>query len=141
MHLARATFSNIEHQGIEVVVDSISPWAKRFEHEANLKLFGQNRQNYYSKMNLNALMRGDAVSRAQWYKVMREIGVLSANDILRLEDMNTIGPEGDKRVMQSQWTTLENIGVPSQPSEPSEPSTEEPAPGSPVAWLTGTRGR
>lgn len=134
MHLLRSTFSNIEHQGIEVVVDSISPWAKRFEGEADYKLFGQNRSNYYSKLNLNALMRGDSVSRATWYKTMRDMGVLSANDILRLEDMNTIGPDGDKRVMQSQWTTLEKIGeapvpapgtLPSQPSQPSQASLED----------------
>ena len=27
-HLLRATFSNIEHQAIEVVVDTITPWVK-----------------------------------------------------------------------------------------------------------------
>ena len=32
MHMLRATFSNIEHQSIEVVVDSITPWAKRIEY-------------------------------------------------------------------------------------------------------------
>jgi phage portal protein BeeE len=41
MHLLRATFSNIEHQSIEVVVDSITPWVKIFEEEADYKLFGE----------------------------------------------------------------------------------------------------
>jgi HK97 family phage portal protein len=59
MHLLRATFSNIEHQAIEVVVDSVSPWVKRFEDEADYKLFGQNRSAYYTKMNIRALMRAD----------------------------------------------------------------------------------
>ncbi|MGE0653298.1 MAG: phage portal protein, partial [Alphaproteobacteria bacterium] len=63
MHLLRATFSNIEHQSIEVVVDSIAPWAKRFEDEADFKLFGQNRPGLYSRIRLNALMRGDQKSR------------------------------------------------------------------------------
>lgn len=115
-HLLRATFSNIEHQAIEVVVDSIAPWAKRFEDEADFKLFGQNRQGYYTKMNLNALMRGDAKSRAEFYQTMRNLGAYSANRILELEDENTIGPDGDKHTMQQGFTTLERIGEELEPA-------------------------
>lgn len=109
MHLLRATFSNIEHQAIEVVQDSILPWARRFEDEANKKLFGQNRRSLYSKINLNGLMRGDTVSRMEWYKGMVSIGAFSPNRVLELEDEHSIGPDGDIHVMQSQWTTLERI--------------------------------
>jgi HK97 family phage portal protein len=142
--LERSTLSNIEHQGIEVVVDSISPWCKRFEDEADYKLFGQNRQGYYTKLNLNALMRGDSVSRSGFYEKLRQLGALSVNDILRFEDMNTISAAdgGDKRVMQAQFTTLDKIGeappaptvipagesTPSHnPSPGSEPSRSTPA--------------
>jgi len=112
MHLMRATFSNIEHQAIEVVVDSISPWAKRFEDEADWKLFGENRPSFYTKMNMNALMRGDVASRGTWYQMMRNVGAFTVNDILRLEDQNTIpkAEGGDKRVMQMGFTTLDRIG-------------------------------
>lgn len=132
MHLLRATFSNIEHQAIEVVVDSITPWTKRLEDEADYKLFGQNRQGLYTKINLNALMRGDSKARSEFYERMRRIGVFSVNDILALEDMNPIGPEGDKRVMQSQFTTLERIGEepapPSARTEPEDPEAEQEVP-------------
>lgn len=136
MKLDRSTFNNIEQQSIEVVVDSISPWVKRFEDEADFKLFGQNRANLYSKMNMNALLRGDTAARSVWYKMMRENGCFSVNDILRLEDQNTIGPEGDKRVMQSQYTTLEQIGnapitPPSAPSPASPASTPDADPSAP----------
>ncbi len=110
MHLLRGTFSNIEHQSIEAVVDSIAPWCKRFEDEADFKLFGANRPGMYTKINLRALMRGDSKARAEYYKMMREAGVYSVNRILELEDENTIGPDGDKHVMQSQYTTLERLG-------------------------------
>jgi HK97 family phage portal protein len=109
-HLLRATFSNIESQSIEVVVDSIVPWVKRFEDEADCKLFGANRQGFYTKMNLNALMRGDSAARAAYYKVMREMGVYSANRILNLEDENEIGADGDKLIVPLNMTTLEKIG-------------------------------
>jgi HK97 family phage portal protein len=112
-HLLRATFSNIEHQSIEVVVDSLTPWVKRWEEEADYKLFGPlNRQAFFTKIYLQGLMRGDTVARASFYSQMRAIGVLSVNDIRALEDMQTL-PESsgaDKLVMQSQFTTLEKIG-------------------------------
>ena len=110
MHLLRGTFSNIEHQSIEVVVDSISPWTKRFEDEADIKLFGQNRHGYYTKVNLNALLRGDMKARMEFYKGMQFVGAYSPNRILELEDEPTIGPDGDIHVMQSQFVPLEQIG-------------------------------
>lgn len=125
MHLLRATFSNIEHQSIEVVVDSISPWVKRFEDEADYKLFGQNRQGLYTKMNMRALLRGDAASRIAYYDGMVKIGAYSPNRVLELEDENTLGKEGDIHVMQSQNVTLETIA---NPPEPPAAPTPEPAP-------------
>jgi HK97 family phage portal protein len=108
MHLLRATFSNIEHQSIEVVVDSITPWVKIWEDEADYKLFGpQNRQGLYTKMNLKSLMRGDAASRADYYTKLWGIGALTINGILRAEDENPIGPEGDTRFVPANMMTLE----------------------------------
>lgn len=107
MHLLRATFSNIEHQSIEVVVDSVTPWVRVFEEEADYKLFGEmNRQGFYTKMNLNALLRGDNASRAQLYKALFEMGALSSNDILGLEDMNSIGADGDQRFISTNLQPL-----------------------------------
>jgi HK97 family phage portal protein len=106
MHLLRATFSNIEHQSIEVVVDSITPWVKAFEEEANYKLFGANRQNYYTKIDLRGLLRGDNISRAQFYKSMFELG-LPLNRILALEDENGIGPQGDVSFVSNNVQTLD----------------------------------
>jgi HK97 family phage portal protein len=122
MHLLRATFSNIEHQAIEVVVDSVSPWVKRFEDEADYKLFGQNRQAFYTKMNMRALMRGDAAARIAFYKGMWEMGAYSPNDILENEDDNTLGEVGDKHLVQLNLTTLERAGE--QPAQPAAPNSD-----------------
>lgn len=126
MHLLRATFSNIEHQAIEVVVDSVSPWVKRFEDEADAKMFGQNRTSLYTKMNMRALMRGDNAARANFYKEMVALGAYSPNRVLELEDENTLGPDGDIHVMQSQWTTLDKIGQ--EPPAPAPPPPSKPDP-------------
>jgi HK97 family phage portal protein len=96
MDLERATYSNIEHQAIEFVTDTVVPWVTRFEQEANSKLFGaQQRGVFYSKLNVNALLRGDLKSRYDAYSIGRRGGWLSVNDVRRREDENGIGAEGD----------------------------------------------
>ena len=40
--LTHATFTNIEHQGIEFVVYTMNPWFVNAEQETNYKLFGLN---------------------------------------------------------------------------------------------------
>lgn len=137
-HLLRSTNNNIEHQGIEAVVDSIAPWVKRFEEEADYKLFGQNRQSLYTKMNMNALMRGDAAARAQYYQTMRQQGVFTANDILRLEDMNTISAAdgGDVRVMQGQYMPISEIAKAKAPQDrPPQPVSTPPDQAQLANWL------
>lgn len=100
--LERATNNNIEHQGIEFVVYCILPSIKRWESELNRKLFlnPDSRKKYFVRFNIDSLLRGDSAARAAYYSSLFNIGVLSQNDIRRLENMNPIGPEGDKYYVQ-----------------------------------------
>ena len=110
MDLSRATFSNIEHQAIEVVVDSVTPWAKRFEDEGDYKLFSaRGRRQYFTRIELKGLMRGDMETRSKFYGEMVRMGAYSPNMVLGLEDMTPIGSEGDIHVMQGQMMPLEAI--------------------------------
>lgn len=84
-----ATFSNIEHQGIDFVVNTLRPWLVRWEAELNLKLLG-NDPNLYLEFNVNGLLRGDLNTRYQAYATGRQWGWLSANDIRRKENMNPV---------------------------------------------------
>lgn len=86
--LDRATFSNIEHQSIEFVQDTILPWCRRLEQEVDLKLFGQWQKT--TRLNIDTLLRGDIVSRFNAYEKGRLGGWLSANDVRRLENLNPI---------------------------------------------------
>lgn len=126
--LEDAHFNNVEHLSIEVVQDTIIPWAIRLEQEANYKLLGQRAQNtFYSKINVKGLLRGDSASRASFYKEMRNMGTMNANEIRDLEDMNPMeGDKGQKYVMQRQYTTLEKVG-----EDPPEPAPVLPAPNEP----------
>jgi len=120
--LSRATFSNIEHQSIDFVIDGVMPWAVLLEQEVNRKLLGPGvRDRLFSKINLNALLRGDTAARSAFYTAMLDRGVFSINQVLRLEDMNGIGPDGDKRMVPRNMTTLAKLGEdPIPPSPPRE---------------------
>ena len=135
---ARATFSNIEHQSIEVVVDSVVPWVKAFEQEANFKLFGQNRTNLLTKMNLNGLPRGDSTARAELYKSLFMVGAASPNMIPRLENMNTIGPDGDKHVVPVNMLPIELAGQNIVPHPPANDPAGDNATDQPLATRKGS---
>ena len=89
--LEQATFSNIEHQSIEHVVDPITPWSRRYEQSITKNLLlKRDRKKYYAEFLLDSLLRGDTQSRYQAYAQGRQNGWLSANDIRELENMNPI---------------------------------------------------
>lgn len=108
--MSKATFSNIEHQAIEYVIDTILPWAIEWEEEANRKLLlPSERPRRFVKLQVNALMRGDAKARSEFYKAMMMMGPFSINDVLALEDMNPIGPAGEVHYVQTTLTNAETM--------------------------------
>lgn len=133
--LDRSTNNNIEHQGIEFVTDAIVPWAIRLEQEANVKLIGPRSQGrVYTKLCVAGLMRGDAKSRAEYYRTLTSIGAMTVNQVLALEDMNGIGPAGDSHLVQLNQTTLEWLvehpdakanTAPAVPANEPEPTPEQ----------------
>ena len=87
--LERSTFSNIEHQSIEFVTQTISPLLTKIEQEFNKKLIFENQKGItYFEHNTNALLRGDAKSRSEYYSKLFAVGAISPNEIRRRENMN-----------------------------------------------------
>lgn len=90
-HLDKMSFSNIEVMDISTVKYSFRPVVKMIEQEVNRKLFRKDEQGRtYSRFNLEALLRGDAKTRAEYYQAMRTIGAMSANEVRELENMNRV---------------------------------------------------
>lgn len=94
MDMEHATFSNIEQQSLEFVRDCINPLSVRIEQTLYKDLLTEEeKKRYYFKFNTNGLLRGDTQTRTQYYNTMRQTGVLTANEVRRLEDMNDMPPE------------------------------------------------
>ncbi|MGO2497773.1 MAG: phage portal protein [Vibrio litoralis] len=90
--LENATFSNISEQVVQYVKYTIMPWVKLWEQELNYKLFttSELKAGYYVKFNLAGLLRGTPKDRAEFYKIMVDIGAYTRQEVRALEDMNPI---------------------------------------------------
>lgn len=127
--LQYATFSNITHQSIEFVQDTLTPWIVKMEQEADRKLLaGPERRRTYTKINVNALLRGDFEARTRSYQILFDRGIFSINDILELEDRNTIGPDGDTHFVPLNMQTLERAVAEPEPEPPAPPSDPDAQP-------------
>jgi HK97 family phage portal protein len=105
----KATYSNTEQEARSLVANCIGPLAARIEAAAmRCLLTDASRRVYYIEHDLDGLLRGDIKSRFDAYRVGRESGVFSANDIRRLENMPPItGAEGgDTYAQPANWTRL-----------------------------------
>lgn len=93
--LERATFTNIEHQGLEFVTYTMAMWLVLWEQSVWRDLLTETEQeSLFAEHLVDSLLRGDTSSRYSAYAVGRQWGWLSANDIRERENMNPI-PEGD----------------------------------------------
>jgi HK97 family phage portal protein len=87
--LDKATFSNIEHQGIDFVVHVLRPWVVRWEQVINKQLL-HNGETYFCKLNVAGLLRGDIKSRYLAYGKAINDGWLTRAEARDFEDLNPI---------------------------------------------------
>jgi len=109
--LEKSSFDNIEQQAIEFVTDTLMPWAVRWHQSIKRDLIRQS--SLFAEHNFNALLRGDTEQRFRGYAIARNWGWLSANDVRRLENMNSIGHEGDSYLRP---LNMAHAGDPAEPS-------------------------
>ncbi len=82
--LDRATFSNIEHQGIEFSTIHVNPWLIRFEQAIQPFLDS----DHFSEFNRDALVRGDIESRYKAYSIaLGGRAFLKTNEVRKRENM------------------------------------------------------
>lgn len=85
----RATWSNAEQSDLVYAKHTITPICRIIEQECNMKLFKEKEKaNHFVKFNMNGLLRGDITARGNFYREMRNLGGLNANEIRSYEDLN-----------------------------------------------------
>lgn len=111
--LQRATFNNIEHLAIEFVMHTLMPWLVRIE-QAIIKdvLIDEEKNEFFPKFNVDGLMRGDYKSRMEGYAVAITNGIMSVNDVRKLEDLDPLDEDegGDLHLINGSYTRLSEAG-------------------------------
>lgn len=110
-------FASVEHRSIEYVRDGVVPLTERIQVAYN-RLLGPRQ---YLKFNMDGLLRGETKARWDAYKAAWEVGALSINKILALEDMDPIGPDGDMHFVPLNYAPLDQIRDISLPKDPPGP--------------------
>lgn len=85
--LSRATFSNIEHQGLEFITYHLGPTFARVQQAAT-QAFAE--VDHYFEHMTDALVRGDLKSRMEAYWQERQMGIASANELRARDNLPPI---------------------------------------------------
>lgn len=122
--LERSTFANIEQQSKEFLTYTMMPWFRRWQHAIQTQLIPTEEMgatwdvpDIFAEFVIQDFMHADAASRASFFTSLFNIGVITINDILTLENMNPIGEQGDVRFVPANMMTLERAIKMSEESE------------------------
>lgn len=123
--LTRSTNNNIEHQGIEWVTDTIGPQVSRWEQAMQRDLFYGSRRTHSAMFDLDGLMRGDSEARGKWNASCAQNGILTRNELRRLEGRNTSSAPGmDDYTVQMNLTKIGDLGKVVEKPAPLAPAPE-----------------
>jgi len=128
--LSKANNSTLEQQALEFIVFTMQPCLMKYEQEARRKVFGRN-SPFYVKHNVNALVRGDLLTRYKAYSIARNWGWKSADDVLELEDENPL-PKGQGKIylVPRNMISADQVKDPPQPKggqQSEKAPTQDPA--------------
>lgn len=119
----RSTFNNIEVMNTNYVMLGLQPWAKQFEEECKIKLLTRQEKEsdqYFFRINLNGLMRGDMKSRADYYDRMLKNMTYTINDVRAFDDLNAV-PWGYTPYAQAGMQKVNEDGTIPQPEPQANP--------------------
>lgn len=87
--LTNANYANASEMGRWFHGHTIMPWLTRWERAIERALFtAEGRRLHEVEFDADLLLRGDMLQRFQAYRIGREVGLYSANDLRRYENLN-----------------------------------------------------
>jgi HK97 family phage portal protein len=99
--------TGIEQQNIGFVTYTLRPWLSRVEQRLSRVLAPG---PVYARFSVEGLLRGDSSQRAAFYRQLWEVGALSTNDILALEERGPVDG-GDSRYVPLNFGPLTQVDV------------------------------
>lgn len=104
--------TGIEQQMIGFVTFVLRPWCVRIEQSMRRNLLSPvERLTYSGEFALEGLMRGDSAARAAFYSQMTQNGVMTRDDVRRLENLPLMGGNANVLTVQSNLLPIDLLGV------------------------------
>jgi HK97 family phage portal protein len=110
--LTRATFNNVEQMQMQFYSDSLHPILTGYEQELTWKLFLDHeiQEGYYTKFNVDSILRGDLKTRYEAYRTAIQGGFLMPNEARAKEDLPPVAG-GDRLYANGNFIPLEMAGT------------------------------
>ena len=107
--------TGLEQKMIGFVTLTLSSWIRRIEQSIYINLLTPaQRQNQYAQYNLEALLRGDSGSRAEFYSKMTQNGIYTRDDCRVKENLPRRGGNADVLTVQTNLSPIDQLGSQSE---------------------------
>ena len=110
--LERATFSNIEHQSMAFVQDSLMPWIVNHEEQLLCDVIEREgyESNVWAEYDVGQRLRGDKLTRTRSYQIEMMYGLTSPNEA-RAKENRPPYTGGDQMFMSGNLVPIEQVGA------------------------------
>lgn len=107
--------TGLEQKMIGFVTLTLSSWIRRIEQSISINLLTPaQRQTQYAQYNLEALLRGDSASRAEFYGKMTQNGIYTRDDCRVKENLPRRGGNADVLTVQTNLAPIDQLGAQSE---------------------------
>ncbi|MBY5942778.1 phage portal protein [Halomonas sp. DP5N14-9] len=100
--------SSVEGMNLQFLTNTLRPILENIEQEIDRCLLG-NTDRYYVEFSVEGLLRADSTGRANYYNTLLQNGVMSRNEVRRLENLPQV-EGGDTLTVQSNMMALDQVG-------------------------------
>lgn len=116
--LSHGTYSNVTELGKWFHQHTLVPWLTRWESTVQRSLFSdEGRRTYEVEFDADMLTRANMLERYQSYRIAREIGLNSANELRAYENLNPRTDPGGDEFLSPMNMQSEQTGEPKQPKQ------------------------
>lgn len=118
-HPGRTSYNSLEQENQDYLAATLDPWLVMIEQEENEKLLSESEKksgDVLIEFNRDAVLRTSLLDRVMGYRTMREIGVITGNQIAARENLPTFGDAGEQRYVPSNWVQIGSDGTPAAPA-------------------------
>jgi HK97 family phage portal protein len=113
--ISNGSYSNIVELNRMFATHTLTPWIVRLEKTIERDLLSEDgRRTHLVEIDQDDLLRGDMLQRWQSYRIMREIGGASANEISGWEKINRRTDPGGDEFLRPMNMQPEQTGMPKQ---------------------------